>query len=87
VTLKRCWRRRIFLLRSRDSIAWDRNIFLGFPGFLSWLLDKMKGKALRRLFSNDNRTDVFGLFFPKTRRYTAPILGNGLGKAAMFVLL
>jgi hypothetical protein len=43
--------------------------------------------ALRRPFSNNNRTDVFGLFFPKTTRYTAPILGNGLGKAAMFVLL
>jgi hypothetical protein len=42
---------------------------------------------LRRLFSNDNWTDVFGLFFPKTTRYTAPFLGNGLGKAAMFVLL
>jgi hypothetical protein len=42
---------------------------------------------LRRLFSNDNRTDVFGLFFPKTTRYTAPFWGNGLGKAAMFVFL
>jgi hypothetical protein len=56
----------------------------------NWIPEKRWVKnvgVLRRLFSNDNRTDVFGLFFPKTTRYTAPFLGNGLGKAVMFVLL